>query len=216
MSKLHIFIETAPHDEKNKGAKYTNEYYFIEQYMHHLYPEITNDDYSITCVGGKDNLKNYDNAMKQNTAAGGHNIVIFDCDHPSTEGGFEKRTKQLESLRKEYDVDFDFFLLPNNKDNGAFEDLLLNIINQQHKGIIDCFERYEMCIRGQDASGELYETPNTKAKIYSYITSFKRSRKEHEKIKGGNWDFTNGKYWDLDSEYLKPLKEFIRNHKYGQ
>lgn len=104
------------------------------------------------------------------------------------------------------------FLFPNNNDDGAFEELLLNIINPQHKGLIDCFDKYEMCIGGQDASGELYETPNTKAKIYSYITSFKRSRKERERIKGGNWDFQNFKYWNLDAEYLKPLKEFIGKH----
>ncbi len=212
MSRLHIFIETSLTEDRKKEIKYTNEYYFIEQYLHYLYPGITDDDYSITCVGGKDNLKNYDNLMKQNSAAGYCNIVIFDCDDPSTGGGFAQRTRHLEDVKTEYGVDFDFFLFPNNNDDGAFEELLLNIINPQHKGLIDCFDKYEMCIGGQDASGELYETPNTKAKIYSYITSFKRSRKERERIKGGNWDFQNVKYWNLDAEYLKPLKEFIGKH----
>lgn len=69
MSRLHIFIETAQHDEKKKGARYTNEYYFIEQYLHYLYPEINSEDYSITCVGGKDSLRNHDYIMKRNTAA---------------------------------------------------------------------------------------------------------------------------------------------------
>lgn len=212
MSRLHIFIETAQHDEKKKGARYTNEYYFIEQYLHYLYPEINSEDYSITCVGGKDNLKNYDNIMKQNTAAGEYNIVIFDCDTPLTEGGFDKRTKQLESLKKEHDIDFDFFLFPNNKEDGAFEEMLINIINPEHKGLIDCFNKYEMCIGGQNSADELYETPNAKAKIYSYITSFRRSQKEREKLKRGDWDFLNSKYWQLDSDYLKPLKEFVGRH----
>lgn len=213
MNKLHIFIETSVPEERKKVMKYTNEYYFIEQYLHFLYLDITDEDYSITGVGGKDNLKNYDNMMKQNTAAGDYNIVIFDCDDPTIGGGFDERTKQLSAFKSIYGVDFDFFLFPNNKDNGAFEELLLNIINPQHKGLIDCFDKYEMCIGGQDASGELYETPNCKAKIYSYITSFKRSRKEREKIKNGNWDFQNEKYWNLKSNYLQPLKEFIERAK---
>lgn len=211
MNKLHIFIETSISEEKKKGTKYTNEYYFIEQYLHFLYPDITTEDYSITGVGGKDNLKNYDNIMKQNTTSGEYNIVIFDCDDPTTGGGFDNRTKQLNDLKSEYGVDFDFFLFPNNKDNGAFENLLLNIINPKHNGLIDCFDKYEMCIGGQDTSGDLYETPNCKAKIYSYITSFKRSRKEREKIKSGNWDFQNEKYWNLKSDYLLPLKDFIES-----
>ncbi len=212
MNRLNIFIETALTEKRKKERTYTNEYYFIEQYLHFLNPEITDSEYTITCVGGKDNLKNYDNIMKQNAIAGEHNIVIFDCDSPSTDGGFEKRSEQLTDLRNNLGVDFDSFLFPNNKDSGAFEDMLLNIINQKHKGVIDCFEKYEMCIKGQDASGELYETPNTKAKIYSYITSFKRSGKEFNKIKGGNWDFLNKEYWDLTSEYLNPLKEFISKY----
>lgn len=51
--------------------------------------------------------------------------------------------------------------------------------------------------------------PNVKAKIYTYITSFKRSRSKSEKVKKGDWDFSNKEYWDLDSKCLAPLKSFL-------
>lgn len=43
MNRLHIFIETAQHDEKKKGARYTNEYYFIEQYLHEKYSNLSSE-----------------------------------------------------------------------------------------------------------------------------------------------------------------------------
>lgn len=208
MKKLNVFIETAITEKRKSQGKFTNEYYFIEQYLHHVFEDM-GVDYSITGVGGKDKLNFYDSAMQQNTANGELNLVIFDCDEPETGGGFEARSGFLERLRTECRMDFDYFLFPNNKDNGAFEHLLLNIINPRHKGLIECFHGYEMCIAGQDPDGTVYQTPNMKAKIYSYITSFKHSRKENERIKGGNWDFQNKEYWDLDAAYLNPLKQFL-------
>ncbi len=50
---------------------------------------------------------------------------------------------------------------------------------------------------------------NTKTKIYSYISTFKRSRSQNERLKQGDRDFLNSEYWNLNSEYLNPLKEFL-------
>ncbi len=54
--------------------------------------------------------------------------------------------------------------------------------------------------------------PNLKAKIYTYITSFKRSKREADEVRSGNWDFLNTEYWDLEHEYLNPLKTFLEKH----
>lgn len=212
MKKLHIFIETSVSSSKRKAGLYTNEYNFVEQYLHFIFPNIGEADYDITDAGGKDKLCMFDNAMKQNTEDGDVNLVIFDCDDPSTGGGFESRYNEISSLKAELGVDFSLFLFPNNKDNGAFEDLLLNIVNPKHQGILKCFEGYEMCLRGHDPKGEMHETPNRKAKIYSYITTFKHSRKQRERIKSGDWDFCNAEYWSLDTPYLEPLKMFLTEH----
>lgn len=109
-------------------------------------------------------------------------------------------------------MDFKLFLFPNNKDEGAFEELLLKITNPKHQCLLDCFNGYEMCIGSNDKENKIYERPNTKARIYSYISTFKRSRSQKEKFKAGNWDFQNTEYWNLDAEYLKPLKDFFLNN----
>lgn len=48
-----------------------------------------------------------------------------------------------------------------------------------------CFEGYEKCVAGHvNPDGSLkYISPNRKAKIYAYIESFKKSRKETERFK---------------------------------
>ena len=212
MKKLHIFIETSVPTSKRKVGLYTNEYYFVEQYLRFLIPEISESDYDITDVGGKDKLRMFDNAMKQNTEDGDVNLVIFDSDEPATGGGFKSRCDEINSLKSELGIDFSLFLFPNDKDDGAFENLLLNIVNPKHKGILECFKGYEMCLRGHDPDERIYETPNRKAEIYSYITTFKHSRKQRERIKGGDWDFCNTEYWCLDTPYVEPLKEFLMEH----
>lgn len=208
---VHIFIETGVSDAKRMAMQYTNEWYFVHQYVLHLFPHLSSKDFDIVDVGGKDKLRLYENQMRDYAMHGDKNIVIFDCDDASTGGGLENRKVRFESMKKDLNVEFSYFLFPNNKDDGAFEDLLLHIINSDHSGIMDCFSKYESCVGGQNASkgGNVYEMPNIKAKIYTYITSFKRSRSALDKVKKGDWDFSNKEYWDLDNEYLAPLKSFL-------
>lgn len=207
---IHIFIETGIPTTKKESGLYTNEWHFINQYIGHLLPNVSNSDFEIIDVGGKDNLKLFKNKMLDNILNEDKNIVIFDCDSPSTGGGYDKRCNDFKMLMSQIDAKFDYFLFPNNFDDGAFEDVLLHIINPKHSGIMNCFENYEKCISFHNTNGEnLYVTPNLKAKLYTYITTFKRSNKQDEKVKKGDWDFQNKEYWDLDNSYLNPLKSFL-------
>jgi len=206
--KARIYIETS--------RESSNECNFIKQYISYLLQTAyENCGIEILCVGGKDNLCKFDNQMRECTMFGGRNLVIFDCDSTTSGGGVIKRSEELKRLKDAMNLDFSFFLFPNNKDEGAFEDLLLQIINPMHKGIVECFDQYEKCVGGQnEVLGGVYETPNSKAKIYTYIASFRRSRSKTERMKQGNWEFQNKNYWDLESEYLNPLKHFLlRNIK---
>ena len=48
--------------------------------------------------------------------------------------------------------------------------------------------------------------------MYSYDAAVKiRTKSEYEDFKKGNWSFLDKKYWNLDSEYLKPLKDFLKS-----
>lgn len=212
MKKIHIFIETSLSEAKKNAGIFTNEYHFVEDYLHHIKPDINPADYTITDVGGKDKLRFFANQMMQNQRLDELNLVIFDCDSSQNGGGLKERTSELNALKEQLGIEFNLFLFPNNHDEGAFEELLLKIINPKHQCLLDCFNGYEMCIGGNDKENKLYERPNTKAKIYSYISTFKRSRSQKEKFKTGNWDFLNKEYWNLDAEYLNPLKDFITSH----
>ena len=55
-------------------------------------------------------------------------------------------------------------------------------------------------------------TPAKKTKIYAYLeTLLGKSRSQKELIKEKNRKYENPQHWNLDSEYLEPLKEFILN-----
>lgn len=139
--KARVYIETSKF--------HSNECQFIRQYTEHLlHMDFADSGMEVLCVGGKDRLCKFDNQMRECTMLGGCNLVIFDCDSAISNGGHAKRTEELEKLRMDIGTDFDFFLFPNNEDDGAFEDILLHIINPKHKGIIECFNQYERCVGG--------------------------------------------------------------------
>ena len=110
---------------------------FFENYYHHLFHEkapqgsitlpIKDDD-----AGGYKRLFNENaiNPLKENTAYGVKNLVIFDADDDC-----EARRQELLAIKEQFGVEFELFLLPNNKDAGALEDLLENIINPNNKPI---------------------------------------------------------------------------------
>ena len=212
--KLHIYIETGISRERRNKKQYTNEWYFVRDFLRHLCPDIKEEDFEIIDVGGKDKLTMFDNQMREATRNHEKNLVIFDCDFVATGGGLENRRKNFEDMKWSLDVDVDYFLFPNNHDEGAFEDMLLHIINPAHKGIMDCFVRYEQCMakRNEEMGEDCYSLPNVKAKIYTYITSFKRNNRENESVKSGNWDFGNSNYWDLNNIYLSPLISFLKQY----
>ena len=126
-------------------------------------------------------------------------------------------SRELFELRRSLGIEFDIFLFPNNKDDGDFELLLENIARQDIHGerFFRCFSNYEECLSshiGMDGQ-PMYLCPNRKAKVYSYITSMKLSNAERKMIGKGYWLFDNEAYWNLDSEYIVPLKEFLLKHK---
>lgn len=165
-------------------------------------------DYEIISGGGYTNLSNISPSLEQNQDLGIKNLFIYDTDSDNNNGGFDDRKKYLEDKLKELNIQFELFLLPNNIDDGNFETLYEKIINQGHKGIIDCFNKYENCLKQyKDNEIEKYKSPNQKAKMYAYIEAFKNSR-----FKSNDYKFDNPEYWDLDNEYLEPLKQFLKTN----
>lgn len=189
---------------------------FFEDYYHHLFHEKTPMG-SIMHPGKDNNTGGYQklrqedaiNAMRQNTDLGGINLVIFDADD-----NYESRRKELLAIQNEFGVEFELFLLPNDKDTGALEDLLENIINPNNQPVMDCWVTYESELRKVRISTKTPPTltiPAKKTKIYAYLeTLLGKSRSQKELIKDHNRNYENTQHWNLNAEYLIPLKEFLR------
>lgn len=190
---------------------------FFEDYYHHIFGEKAPKG-SITHpgkdgdTGGYQKLKSEDaiGLMRQNTDMGGINLVIFDADEDT-----ESRRAELLAIKEEFGVEFELFLLPNNKDVGALEDLLENIINPNNQPVMDCWQTYEEKLREVRIPSKTPPTltiPAKKTKIYAYLeTLLGKSRSQKKLIKDANRNYKNTQHWNLDAEYLEPLKEFLEN-----
>ena len=189
---------------------------FFEDYYHHVFGEKAPKG-SITHpgkdgdTGGYQKLKSEDaiGLMRQNTDMGGINLVIFDADEDT-----ESRRAELLAIKEEFGVEFELFLLPNNKDVGALEDLLENIINPNNQPVMVCWQTYEEKLREVRIPSKTPPTltiPAKKTKIYAYLeTLLGKSRSQKKLIKDANRNYKNTQHWNLDAEYLEPLKELLR------
>ena len=180
---------------------------FFEQYYRHLFGKSAPEGF-IFKTDGKDNLNKFANKMRSMSANGGMNLVIFDADE-----NIDTRRRELLEWKEKAGVSFELFLLPNNRDKGALEDLLENIINPNNRPIFDCWEGYEKELVKLDIPNRTpppLTTPAKKTKIYGYLEALLgETKREKEQIKEVNRNYENTKHWDLDAEYLGALKEFL-------
>ena len=93
--------------------------------------------------------------------------------------------------------------------NGNFA---IKIVNPEHQCLLDCYEHFEDEVRENDPEEEKYETPGRKGEMYSYISLQKMSQKQKGYLSKGYWMFDNPKYWDLSSEELNPLVDFLNKY----
>ena len=182
---------------------------FISQYLFHVF-KIPVPEERIVILKGWDNLKTEASAlrMRSMTANGGVNLVVVDADTD-----FLARKNEIERWKAENEVEFELFLFPNNHNAGALEDLLENIINPNNRPIMDCWENYEKELVKLEIPGRTpppLTTPAKKTKIYGYLEALLgASKREKELIKEKERDYENTQHWNLDAEYLEPLKEFL-------
>jgi hypothetical protein len=185
---------------------------FFKQYISHLSGEEVEDE-RLVILKGWDNLKTEASAvrMKSMTANDGVNIVVVDADKD-----FLARKVEIAKWKQANGVEFELFLLPNNHDTGALEDLLENIINPNNRPIFDCWEKYEDELIKLDIPNRTpppLTTPAKKTKIYGYLEALLGDTKsQKELIKEAKRNYEETLHWNLDAAYLNPLKDFLTRH----
>lgn len=186
---------------------------FIENYVDFLYGiKLSKNDVIETkgwnnLITQKGTGQAYINQMNINSDNGGVNLVIFDADTDT-----ETRRSEILKWKQDNSLDFELFLFPNDKDTGALEDLLEQIINSKNSSIFDCWNDYEVCLGGSKIEGrtEPLTTPAKKTKIYGYLEALLgKTRKEKDQIKEANRNYLNADHWNLSLEALNPLKDFL-------
>ena len=191
---------------------------FFKDYYHHLFQEKAPEGCIIDPgkdgdTGGYQKLRSEDaiGIMRQNTDQGGINLVIFDADED-----VERRRSELLAIKDEFGVEYELFLLPNNKGAGALEDLLENIINPDNQPVMDCWSTYEGelgKVRIPTKTPPTLTIPAKKTKIYAYLeTLLGKSKSQKKLLKDANRNYENAQHWDLDAEYLEALKEFLKKN----
>lgn len=201
-----IFIE-AKHDK-------TSEYYFLKTV---LTQRFQNKEFVFIFMDGVCNLfsESILNQIQQSQDEGNNVLVILDSDTPSKGWGFEKRAKDVKEKMQRNGVTFPFFLYPNNQDDGDVETLMESLARKDiHEKWWNCFEDYETCVKGiRDDKGDLmYNIPNRKAKLHTYISSQQLSNSQRKKVGHGCWLFDDVCYWDLSKVELTPLIKFLQKN----
>ena len=198
-----IFIEA-----QNKK---TPEYNFLKAFIDLHFPA---KEVSLICMDGVGNLFNETNINQilQAQAMGNQVLVFIDADTVAKGYGYAKRKADIDNDMQTHGISFPYFIYPNNQDDGEVEILMESAARRDlHPVFFDCFEDYEKCISGvRDGHGQpLYNTPNLKGKLHTYMNAQKLSSKLRGKLGAGDWLFDNTDYWDLNAKALQPLKVFL-------
>ena len=174
---------------------------FIEDYLTKCFG-VENASKYVVSLDGKDNFWSEKELVKivphfeKNTDRGGANFLIFDADDD-----FDSRKAEILQQKEKLGIEFDLFLFPNNSDSGALEELLYQIVNPKHEVILECFEKFQDCLK--DSKND-YSLPDIKAQMNSY-TSALLPKKQRRFANETKRRYLNPDHWNLNAEYLQPF-----------
>lgn len=104
----------------------------------------------------------------------------------------------------------DIFLMPDNKNIGDLETLLLSTI--EGTTIVNCFDSYKQCLQSDQ---EIHPKALNKGQVYAY-TMYSQSGKNLYKPQDSFMHKKNKKYqdtglWDINKDEFKPIVDFVVN-----
>ena len=136
-------------------------------------------------IGGLGALKGRLEAMSPELKRGEKIAVVLDADND-----YAKRKEEIVSIIEGRDISF--FLIPNDRDAGNLETLLLSTIDDHV--ILSCFDEYTACLKseGMDTS-----TVDDKAKLYAYTKIALGETPEKSFEDEGNWNFEHPNFQNI-------------------
>ncbi len=171
-----------------------NDKLFVEKLLSHM--RLSNFEVGII-GGGVSKLHKAQPTISRRHAEGKRISVILDADADAN-----RTREKFEIEKKRLDLPVGHvFVVPDDKRPGCLETLLEEIAVAQHRGLYECFSRYEECVSGLS---DEYRLPDRKARVYAFCLAVGNGPKESER------DYGNADHWDLDAAALNPLKEFLR------
>ncbi len=162
----------------------------------------TESSIKIEVIGGYTKIEKHSQKLTRYIDQGYKILVIQNADNShKNHRGNKERTKYLENIKKELEIDFEIFLFPNNKSEGDLETLLLEIANQEkYNPAFECYKKYAACAKEIEAdfSEELVQN---KMRIFNYFRTYfgmEQAKEENRTFKP--------EYWELSSDKLKSFK----------
>ncbi|MBN2833694.1 MAG: hypothetical protein JXR48_01880 [Candidatus Delongbacteria bacterium] len=135
-------------------------------------------------------------------------LIIQDADNrikDNKHGGVTLKTLYLENIKKQLKIDFNYFLFPNNQDDGDLENLLLSIVNiGLFEKTKNCYLKWAECSKHFSPNNYINELLENKNLVYNYFRTFYGM----ENAKEENRTFTED-FWKFSSKSLDPLKTFL-------
>lgn len=200
----HISNLTFPELSKTKQKK------FKEGECKQLRMQVNGLEIELRAIDGI-NLEKQKTQIEINHLNDVKNLIILDTDtsdgkvHP--EGGVRKRKKRIKAYENDWDVSLPNFLIPNDKDEGNIENLFDAIKSPiKWEDFNNCYNRFCRCIDQFSSHTDYFN--DAKNIFYTYIMLYEGS----EKAKEGERVFIGSDLWDLDNNYLNPLKDFLLKH----
>lgn len=173
---------------------------FISDFVKNRFEYNLKEGIEVLEVGGKDRLYKFKIQFTERIDQGLTNLVIYDADQ-----SFIETRNALEAVNNTSGIQFENFLFPNNEENGDLEVLLEKIVNDPGKPVIECIDNFFKCL-DSIKSPEIKYQRDRKSRIYAYASILT----SNDAAKESNRDYLNINMWNLKSDSLKPLYDFLK------
>ncbi|GEM_PF-2173529 len=159
-------------------------------------------------VGGKtmEKFQELSEILRGNVDIGVKLLAVIDADDD-----WKKRKQPLLEFMKEFDIEEEqVFVFPDDTKNGCLEDLLLELIPDEKLEIIECLNAASKCVNNLGVVGM-----DKKDIIHQYVSSNLTKKQRKQRGQHANEEtrnYSDSTVWNLESEALQPLTNFLKKH----